>query len=96
MYPNMSSNDSGLYGMIHYANVVTDNWTGSIIIFLVLLILFISLSRYGSRKAISAAIFVVSIVGIILRAVNVVNDYVVILCVVTTIFSFLWLAWGSD
>jgi len=85
-------NLTNFYTMLKYGNEVTNNWLGTLIVVTVGLITFISLKNYSTEKAFAAMTFVILIVAVLLRPLDLITDfvfYIVIVVVALSIVSLL-------
>jgi hypothetical protein len=94
-YANMTINDTGIFGLINYANNITDGWVIIMILLSSWFILFVVLKRYETEKALPVSTFIISILAIIFRVIGLSNDWVLMLAILVTIFSVLWLFWSD-
>jgi len=80
--------------MIQYINGLTDVGEGGIlgIIFLIVIggMLFMMMRSYGNERAIGVTALVISILGFLLRMMDLINDYVLYICIALLILG-IWL-----
>ena len=89
------SNMTGVQDIFLVPNQLTGGLFGTIILFILWFVIFMQLKNYSTKPALLAASFITGIVALILWLLGVVNQYVLIVCVVITAISFV-LNWGGD
>lgn len=76
---------------IQYINGLTDVGFGGVLGILILFILggvlFLMMRSYGPERAIGVSTFVIGIIGILLRMLQLVNNYAVTVCVLLTVLG---------
>jgi type II secretory pathway component PulF len=85
--PNMTS----WYEIFHFANEVTDNAFGIFIILGVFIITFLALKNHPAEKAFASSTFITAVIGIILRLMNIIDAYVMFICIIGAGISIVWL-----
>ena len=72
--------------LFNYANIVTNNWFGLMLIISIFIILFISFKSYETEKAFSATTFISTIIALLLSLMGILSpEYVIIMIVLTAI-----------
>lgn len=95
VFPEPSNLTSPLKS-IDYINKLTDvgagPMLGTVIYFLLVMALFMGMKSYTTERAAAVALFVASIIGILLRIMQWVNDTIVYLSLILMIFALfqLW------
>jgi hypothetical protein len=92
---DLTLNDSSLVGMLQKINSFTDVGQGGILgIFILLVIggvLFMMMKIYGTEKSLAVTMFVTSLVGLFLRAIGLIGDFVFYICIILFVIGIIFL-----
>jgi len=92
---NFELNDSSITGMFAKINSFTDVGSGGILgIFILLVVgsvLFMMMKAYGSEKALSVAMFVTSLIGLLLRILHLISDFVFYICIILFVLGIIFM-----
>ena len=87
--------DSSLVGMLQKINSFTDVGQGGILgIFILLVVggvLYLMMKGYGNEKSLSVTMFITSIIGLFLRLMGLISDYVFYICVILFVVGIIFL-----
>ena len=87
--------DSTLIGMLQKINSFTDVGFGGILgIFILLVVggvLYLMMKGYGNEKSLSVTMFITSIIGLFLRLMGLISDYVFYICVILFVVWIIFL-----
>jgi len=87
--------DSSLVGMLQKINSFTDVGQGGILgIFILLVVggvLYLMMKGYGNEKSLSVTMFITSILGLFLRLMGLISDYVFYICVILFVVGIIFL-----
>ena len=93
-------NATTLISMLDYFNSLTDVGQGGMFFTIMLIvfggILFLMMRAWGSEKAFGITSIIISIISVLFRILNWVNDYVVAVCVILGIFGIVLLIKGDE
>lgn len=93
---DFSLTNGSFMSMMQKINSFTDVGQGGILGIYILLVvggsLFFMMKYYGNDKALAPAALITAIIGIMLRLMSLVNDFVVTICVILLVFG-LFLLW---
>ena len=87
--------DSTLVGMLQKINSFTDVGFGGILgIFILIVVggvLYLMMKGYGNEKSLSVTMFITSIIGLLLRLLGLISDYVFYICVILFVVGIIFL-----
>ena len=87
--------DSTLVGMLQKINSFTDVGQGGILgIFILIVVggvLYLMMKGYGNEKSLAVTMFVTSIIGLLLRLLGLISDYVFYICVILFVVGIVFL-----
>lgn len=93
-------NDSTLTGMLAKLNSFTDVGSGGILgIFILLIVggtLFLMMKTYGMERSLSVTMIITSIVGLLLRILSLIGDFVFYVCIVLLILGIILLLMDTE
>jgi hypothetical protein len=93
-------NDSSLTGMFAKINSFTDVGQGGILgIFILLVVggvMFMMMKAYGNEKALSVTMLVTSLIGLFLRILGLIADYVFYICIVLFVVGIIFMMKDSE
>lgn len=88
-------NDSSIVGLFQKINSFTDVGQGGILgIFILLVVggvLFMMMKGFGNERALSVTMFVVSLVGMLLRIIGLIGDYVFYVCILLLVLGVVFM-----
>ncbi len=97
---DFSMNDTSLVGMLQKINSFTNVGQGGILgIFILLVIggvMFMMMKAYGSEKSLAVTMFVVSIIGMLLRIIGLIGDYVFYICIILFVVGVIFMMRESE
>jgi hypothetical protein len=97
---DFSLNDSSLVGMFAKINSFTDVGQGGILgIFILLVVggvMFMMMKAYGNEKALSVTMLVTSIIGLFLRILGLIADFVFYICIVLFVVGIIFMIKDSE
>jgi len=92
---DFTMDDSSLVGMLRHINSFTDVGQGGILgIFILVVVggvLYLMMKNYGNEKSLSVTMFVTSIIGLFLRLLGLISDYVFYICVILFVVGVIFL-----
>lgn len=90
---DFTMNDSSILGIFQKINSFTDVGQGGILgIFILLVVggvLFMMMKIYGNEKSLSVSMLVTSIIGLFLRILKLVGDYVFYVCIILLVLGII-------
>lgn len=93
-------NDSSLTGMLSKINSFTDVGHGGILgIFILIVVggvMFMMMKAYGNEKALSVTMFVTFIIGLFLRILGLIGNYVFYICIVLFVVGVIFMMKDSE
>jgi hypothetical protein len=93
-------NDSSLFGMFAKINSFTDVGQGGILgIFILIVIggvMFLMMKAYGSEKALTVTMFVTSLIGLFLRILGLIADFVFYICLILFVVAVIFMMKDSE
>jgi hypothetical protein len=97
---NFTLEDSSLVGMLQKINSFTDVGQGGILgIFILMVVggvLFMMMKAFGSEKSLAVAMFITSIVGLFLRILNLIGDFVFYICIILFVLGIIFMMKDSE
>lgn len=88
-------NDSSLTGMLQKIDSFTDVGQGGVLgIFILIVVagvLFLMMKSFGNERALSVTMLVTSIIGLFLRILGLIGDYVFYVCVILFVVGIIFL-----
>lgn len=90
-----SSNVTNYVQMLEYANRVSEGWFGVGIILSFFIIIFVASMAYGAKRAFVSSAFLTIILALLLRIMNVINNYIFIFASVVFFIAMI-LMWQKD
>lgn len=83
--------------ILKFANQVTKDWFGALVIFGFMFVLLISFKSQGYelRSSITSSALISTIIAILMRAIGLVSDYVIYILVVISIIGIISLYYGE-
>lgn len=97
---NFELNDSSLTGMFQKINSFTDVGQGGILGIFILIVLggvmFMMMKAYGSEKSLAVTMLVTSIIGLFLRILGLIADYVFYVCIVLFVVGVIFMMKDSE
>lgn len=94
-FPYPDENVSGIMEFLQYVNSLTDTGAGGLlgigILIIVGFVSFLSAKAFGSDKALGFSAFLILIVSILLRFMNLINDATLFICIVIFVGGFIYL-----
>jgi len=97
---DFSLNDSSIIGMLQKINSFTDVGFGGVLgIFLLIVIggvLFLMMKSYGNERALSVTMLITSIIGLLLRLMGLITDFVFYVCIVLFVVGVILLFRESE
>jgi hypothetical protein len=84
-------NMTSIFGLLSYANVLTDNFLGTGILITIAIISIIVSKGFGSDKAFGFAGFLCLIVAILLRFMSLISDMVLYITIISFIGIMIWI-----
>lgn len=88
---NVPTNASQFYKLWDFANEATNNFFGIAILIMIFFVSFFSLKGYETPKAFAFASMITTIMAILLSVMGTVNGLAVLVCIVLTAFSVVYL-----
>jgi len=73
------------YELLTYTNTVTDGLLGAVILLLIFIVGFVSMKNYRTSSAFAASAFITTILAVLLRALDVIKDEILFLCIFGTV-----------
>jgi hypothetical protein len=80
---------NGFADILTYMNTVTNNVFWTFALFIIFIILVLSM-RNSFERNIPAAMYITTLLGMLLRIINLISDYAIIVCVIGTGLSVFW------
>ena len=91
------ANFTRFYGMFQYANDITNDAYGWIIVLTLFVIMFVSLkARYDTKRAFGASSFMIALLTIMLRIIGVVTDKVAFITIIAAGIGIVYLLINRD
>lgn len=88
-------NDSSLVGMFQKINSFTDVGQGGMLgIFILMVVggvLFMMMKAFGSEKSLAVSMFITSIIGLFLRIMNLIGDFVFYVCIILFVLGIFFM-----
>tara|TARA_Y100000310_G_scaffold315737_1_gene366632 strand:- start:13788 stop:14081 length:294 start_codon:yes stop_codon:yes gene_type:complete len=81
-FANPPSNTTNLINFVTHANSITDGWFGLIVLISIFTVSMIAMKGKRTTAAFAAAMFGTSLMGILLRVMDVLNDRALFACFV--------------
>ena len=72
------TNISGVAGLASWANIVTDSWFWTMILFALFVILFFSMKLYSTERAFAASSFITMIIAILIGSIGLLKNGLVL------------------
>jgi len=69
-------------GLLQYSNIVTSGWFAPVILFSIFTIMFISMNRYPTISAFSAASFITATVAVLFYMMDLVSIFILFISIV--------------
>ena len=84
------------YELITFANTATNSMFGVVVVIATFIIAFMAMKDYPTKAATSAAIFISTLIAILLRIMGALADWVVFTCIIATVASVAFLIFGGE
>lgn len=95
VFPDLH-NVTRFYQLVQYANNVTGGYLGNIILFLILLVSFLTLLPFGTKKALGSASYISTVFALLLWTLQLVGTFALVVCIVLSAVSTFWLYASED
>lgn len=97
---DFSMNDTSAVGMIQKINSFTDVGNGGFLGIFILLVfggtLFLMMKTYGFERSLSVTMIIASVVGLLLRLISLIGDFVFYVCIALLIIGIILLVIDAE
>ena len=94
-FTNMTDSNTTI-NILRFANEITGNWYGIMVIVGFFFVMFIALIGYGARQSLTVSSFITAIITILFRVLGLVSEKMVLLIVVFVAIGLISLTnWGG-
>jgi len=83
------------YELITYANTLTDNIFGVVMILMIFIVSFIAMKDYPTKSAFASSCFITTLLAILLRVMGALADMYVFLCIFMTLGALAFIIFGD-
>lgn len=92
----LPTNITSWYGIFDYANTITNEYLGLLILMAFFVVIFISLKIYTTERAFVTASFLTMLIAILFRVMNFVSNKIVFLFVILTAIALVAVYLATD
>ena len=89
----MPTNITGMTDLITWTDSVTGGWYGNGILMAFWIVVFMVTKKADTKRGFAVASFMTSLIGIMLRSLDMISDSAIVMPIVATGIAVLWLVW---